>query len=60
MKAINARVDLLLIGYDGEKIYDALYALLEADKTERLDKGMLETSRMGKKPTKRICTPYSP
>jgi len=36
-----AGVDLLLIAYDGEKAYDVLYALLAAERKERLDTGML-------------------
>jgi beta-N-acetylhexosaminidase len=45
VKALNAGVDLLLVAYDGEKAYEVLYALLEADKDGKLDAMTMEASR---------------
>lgn len=45
VKAINAGVDLLLISYDKDLYYEAMYALLKASETGNLDREMLEKSR---------------
>jgi len=45
VKAINAGVDLLLISYDKDLYYEAMYALLKASETGNLDREMLDKSR---------------
>ncbi|MCL1466457.1 glycoside hydrolase family 3 N-terminal domain-containing protein [Argonema galeatum] len=45
VKAINAGVDLLLISYDKDLYYEAMYALLKASERGNLDREMLEKSR---------------
>lgn len=42
--ALNAGVDLILISYDGEKAYEILHALLQADRGHQVDRDMLERS----------------
>jgi beta-N-acetylhexosaminidase len=44
VEALNAGVDLLLVSYDSDQIYRVLHALLEADRTGRLDRKRLEES----------------
>jgi beta-N-acetylhexosaminidase len=45
VSALNAGVDLILISYDGEKYYDAMYALIQADNNQRLDNAKLQKSQ---------------
>lgn len=42
--AINAGADLVLIGSDGDEVYDVLYALIEAHEQGRLDSAKLAAS----------------
>ena len=42
--ALNAGVDLILISYDGELYYEAMDALLKADKDHRLNSGLVAQS----------------
>ncbi|MFC4260009.1 glycoside hydrolase family 3 N-terminal domain-containing protein [Marinobacter lacisalsi] len=44
--AVNAGVDMILISYDPDQYYSAMYALLKADKEGRLDGDRLEQSRV--------------
>lgn len=39
--ALNAGVDILLISYDGEQIYEALYALSKADESKKLNQARI-------------------
>lgn len=43
--ALNAGVDLILISYDGEKYYEAMYAVIQADNRHCLDNIKLRQSR---------------
>lgn len=43
--ALNAGVDLILISYDPDQYYPAMYALLGAERAGKIDQGMLERSR---------------
>jgi len=46
VKALNAGVDLLLLSYDGEQYYKAVYELIDAENQGRLDRDFLaESSR---------------
>ena len=44
VKGINAGLDILLVSYDGEQIYDVLYALIQADKEGKLTQDRLKES----------------
>ena len=44
VQSMNAGMDLLLISYDGDQYYRAMYALLEAHKNGTLDREMLRNS----------------
>jgi beta-N-acetylhexosaminidase len=44
VRSLAAGNDLLLVSYDGEKVYEVLYALLRADEAGRLEQGVLERS----------------
>lgn len=54
VKALNAGVDLILIAFDKDLYYEAMSALLEADKTGSLDKEVIETSRERLKQARKI------
>lgn len=45
VKALNAGVDLLLVSYDHEKYYDAMYCATRAYNDGRLDRVLLDGSR---------------
>jgi beta-N-acetylhexosaminidase len=45
VSALNAGVDLVLVSYDGEKYYDAMYAVIQADNSQRLDNVLLQKSK---------------
>ena len=42
---LNAGLDILLISYDGEQIYEVLYALITADQKGNLNQERLEQSK---------------
>jgi beta-N-acetylhexosaminidase len=42
--AINAGVELLLLSYDGDKYYAAMYCLAKAARNHRVDAQMLSSS----------------
>ncbi len=44
VKALNAGVDLLLISYDGDQYFPAMYAVMQADNTGELDAVMMVAS----------------
>lgn len=44
--ALDAGADLILVGIDGDQIYDVLYAMLEAVRSERISKDKLKRSEM--------------
>lgn len=44
-QALNAGVDLLLIAYDGEKFFDAMYCAAQAARDRQLDGDLLAQSR---------------
>lgn len=45
VKSINAGVDLILLSYDNDLYYDAMYALMQAAKTGKLDAQVLGKSK---------------
>jgi beta-N-acetylhexosaminidase len=45
VKSINAGVDLILLSYDKDLYYDAMYALMKASELGKLDGQMLEKSK---------------
>ncbi len=45
VKGINAGLDILLVSYDGEQIYEVLYALIQAGKEGKLNQERLKESQ---------------
>ncbi len=44
VKALNAGVDLLLVSYDGDQYFKAMYALIQADNNKKLDAKIIAES----------------
>jgi beta-N-acetylhexosaminidase len=56
VKALNAGVDLILIAFDKDLYYEAMSALLNAEKTGNLDSEIFEKSRERFKQARKIFT----
>jgi beta-N-acetylhexosaminidase len=59
--ALNAGVDLVLIAYDGDQYYEAMYAVIQADKNQQVNNSTLRKSeqRLERVIQEVVCKPIN-